>query len=575
MIRLPRRWYSVLVSFALISAVLFLFRRLNESPYTHPGGLRFAPVFVNKLPTTQPKTFPDIQFKFPKETDEEKDTRSLRQETMKNTFLRAWEGYKQNAWMKDELQPLSGGSVSTFGGWGATLVDTLDTLWIMGMTEEFEQALGEIASIDFNTSDTEILNVFETNIRYLGGLLGAYDISNGQYSTLLTKAVELGDLLYKAFDTPNRMPITRWHWKDPTQARDAGDSVLAAELGSLTLEFTRLSQLTGDSKYYDAIYRVMLAFEQSQQSTRLPGLWPTVINARRLSFDGKHFTISGMVDSLYEYLPKQYMLLGGTVKSYKTMYEKALREMETAIFFRPMVPEPSKKISEGEAADILMAGNAYLDERINKMVREPQGQHLGCFAGGMVALAAKLFNREAEDMSIAQRLVNGCIWAYRSQPTGIMPETFHLVPCENERNCIWDEQKWHSAILARQRVDKSETNPEERVERIIRDNRLKPGYTEIGDRRYILRPEAIESIFVLYRLTGNTQLLDAAWTMFESIEAATETTLGNAAIKDVTVSVEEVQRDDRMESFWMAETLKYFYLIFSTPDVCSLDKFVL
>jgi len=32
---------------------------------------------------------------------------------------------------------------------------------------------------------------------------------------------------------------------------------------------------------------------------------------------------------------------------------------------------------------------------------------------------------------------------------------------------------------------------------------------------------------------------------------------------------------DEMESFWLAETLKYFYLLFSTPDVISLDDWVL
>ena len=81
-------------------------------------------------------------------------------------------------------------------------------------------------------------------------------------------------------------------------AQEASDTVLVAELGSLSLEFTRLSQLTGDPKYYNAIYSVMLAFEQSQHSTRVPGLWPTFVSARSLSFKGNSFTIGGMADSL-------------------------------------------------------------------------------------------------------------------------------------------------------------------------------------------------------------------------------------------------------------------------------------
>lgn len=281
------------------------------------------------------------------------------------------------------------------------------------------------------------------------------------------------------------------------------------------------------------------------------------------------------------------MLLGGTVQSYKTMYERALQSMKTAIFFRPLVPPfhgsenedsntpTSTKAAQG--ADILIAGNAQYDPRSHKIVREPQGQHLGCFAGGMVALGAKLFNREAEDIDVAERLVRGCVWAYDSQPTGIMPETFHFMPCEDKRNCEWDKQRWHDGVLLRQPVDEDmhRMTDEARVQLFIREKRLQPGYTDVGDRRYILRPEAIESVFVLYRLTGDKSLLDAGWRMYERIDAATSAGIGNAAIKDVTVKQDQVEQVDRMESFWLAETLKYFYLLFSEPELCSLDKFVL
>ncbi len=61
--------------------------------------------------------------------------------------------------------------------------------------------------------------------------------------------------------------------------------------------------------------------------------------------------------------------------------------------------------------------------------------------------------------------------------------------------------------------------------------------------------------------------------MFQAIEKHTRTSIANSAISDVTVS--EPSKDNRMESFWLAETLKYFYLIFSEPGVLSLDEYVL
>ncbi len=61
--------------------------------------------------------------------------------------------------------------------------------------------------------------------------------------------------------------------------------------------------------------------------------------------------------------------------------------------------------------------------------------------------------------------------------------------------------------------------------------------------------------------------------MFQNIENATKTDIANSAIDDVTKVIPA--KTDRMESFWMAETLKYFYLIFSEPDLISLDDYVL
>lgn len=132
---------------------------------------------------------------------------------VKACFKHSWEGYKNNAWLKDELAPISGGSKNTFGGWAATLVDSLDSLWILGMKDDFEQAVGALEDIDFTTTDTREINVFETTIRYMGGFLAAYDVSGAKYPVLLKKAKEVGELLICCFDTPNRMPIPRWNWR--------------------------------------------------------------------------------------------------------------------------------------------------------------------------------------------------------------------------------------------------------------------------------------------------------------------------------------------------------------------------
>lgn len=470
--------------------------------------------------------------------------------------------------MQDELSPLDGGSAQAFGGWAATLVDTLDTLWIMGMKDEFDEAVDAAKDIDFNSTSESMLNVFETTIRYLGGFLGAYDLTGGKYPVLLQKATEVGDLLYCAFDTPNRMPVTKWYWQQALEGaqQTAGTATLIAEIGSLTLEFTRLSQLTGNLKYYDAVKRILDEFEKSQSDTSLPGLWPTIMNAHDVTFQDNSYTLSSMADSWYEYLPKQHILLGGRddEDQLKNMYDFAMTTAINNIFFQPMVPDNK---------DILVSGAVTVDSNTRTRL-SPEGQHLGCYAGGMVAIGAKIFDK-SEQMNTARKLVDGCIWAYDNMPSGIMPEQFFMVPCEMNSDCQWDEKKWEAAVLERAQAgeDDSPRNDAQLLNRTISEKMLPKGFSEILDSRYLLRPEAIESVFVLYRMTGETDLLDSAWRMFTNIERNTRTEYGNAMISDV--KVDRSAKENKMESFWMAETLKYFYLIFSEPNVVSLDEYVL
>lgn len=155
-----------------------------------------------------------VQADEPKEDDEARTTRLARLGKIKQSFKHSWDGYAKKAWMHDEIAPVSGESRDPFGGWAATLVDSLDSLFLLGFDDEFARAVEACEKIDFGTSSSQQINVFETTIRYLGGFLGAYELSGAKHDILLKKAVEVGDLLMAAFDTPNRMPITRWDWKE-------------------------------------------------------------------------------------------------------------------------------------------------------------------------------------------------------------------------------------------------------------------------------------------------------------------------------------------------------------------------
>jgi len=154
------------------------------------------------------------------------------------------------------------------------------------------------------------------------------------------------------------------------------------------------------------------------------------------------------------------------------MYEGAIRAIKQNILYRPMTPDD---------LDILVAGQVSSDGSVppENLTTEPQAQHLGCFAGGMLALASKVFNNR-EDLADARKLVEGCLWAYEALPLGIMPEIMHLVPCDHRNNCTWDEKIWKDAIVS--------SYPDKKPpEQWIQTERLVPGVIIIDDRRYILR----------------------------------------------------------------------------------------
>ena len=500
-----------------------------------------------ELSRSTPTRRPRVQHTFSKRSFQAEATRINRRNSVKRTFQRCWNSYRHRSWLADELAPLSGEQKNPFGGFAATLIDSLDTLWIMELRDEFEFAVAAAANISFDpeTSTLEQINIFETTIRHLGGLLAAYDLTGCKDSRLLDKAVQLGDMIYLTFDTENHMPVTRWNPRLAANGIEQGaaSNAIIAELASSSLEMTRLSQVTGDMRYFDVVQRITNLMEVQQNRTKLSGMWGIGINLETMDLtqDGV-FSLGAMSDSAYEYLPKMYQLLSGISQAhqYEKIYNLAADTIIQHMLFRPMVPDE---------ADILFPGIVYAEVPDNPLT-EPQGQHLTCFAGGMLALGGRLVQNSTH-IDFGRKVAEGCFWAYRNSPLGIMPEIFHTVKCPSLSSCPWNESQWMSE---RQSED------------------LPRGFTSIDDKRYILRPEAIESVFYLYRITGDPKWQDYAWEMFSAIEKYTETKLANAALEDVTQN--PPLQTDSMESFWMAETLKYFYLVFSEPDLISLDDYV-
>ena len=465
------------------------------------------------LPSGLPKVLPKVQFDFAPESSTAQEKRLARQKTVKTELERAWGGYRKFAWTHDELSPVSGKFKDPFCGWAATLVDSLDTLWIAGMTEEFEEAVKAAAKIDFTTTSKRDIPVFETTIRYLGGLIAAYDVSGGKYSVLLEKAVELAEILMGIFDTPNRMPILYYNWKPEfaSQPQQAG-RVGIAELGTLSMEFTRLAQITEMDKYYDAVARITDALVQFQaEQAVVPGMFPENLDASgcnksatalRLSKEaqaqmdseelrdapqgfspgGKKakrdidstspptvekrapigltgddddracvpqglvssspsmevYHVGGSQDSAYEYFPKEYILLGGLEDKYKKLHIDTIDAINKELMFRPMVDDPEGKWDLLFPARMTKYGSGTAAYRY-------EVTHLTCFVGGMYGLGGRIFGRE-DDVEIAKKLTDTCVWAYESTTSGIMPEGAEILPCPTLKKCEFNQTAWYAEL---------------------------------------------------------------------------------------------------------------------------------
>ncbi|CCH60753.1 hypothetical protein TBLA_0D02500 [Henningerozyma blattae CBS 6284] len=188
---------------------------------------------------------------------------------IKAIFLKSWNQENIYARAKSRLEV----------DWPITLIESLDTLFILDNQEEFVKAVDLIGEINFSIPPEhyKVADIADMSRRVLGGLLSSYELS--QNTILLEKAKQLASFLLRAFDTPNRMPILHFFWQSTLKNRFPYQNSNLGQLNSMSLEFTRLAQLTGQSKYFDAIYRIYKIMADSSKEFDIDYLFPINIDA--------------------------------------------------------------------------------------------------------------------------------------------------------------------------------------------------------------------------------------------------------------------------------------------------------
>ncbi|RVD85381.1 uncharacterized protein DFL_003705 [Arthrobotrys flagrans] len=464
----------------------------------------------------------------------------FRADAIKEAYQHSWNGYMQFGFPKDELLPISKQGGNSMSGWGASVIDGIGTAILMELPEVVEQQLRFISEIDYTQCEHQI-NLFETTIRYLGGMISAYDLLTGPYSqfiqggkgqknhdlvsSLLKQSVTLADALKWSFNTTSGIPMPFFMLNSKKIKSDDINSI--AGFGTLVLEWTRLSDLTGDPQYTNMAQRAqeyLLKVENPEIGEPFPGLLGTNVRLNDGKFLDSYGGWGAMGDSYYEYLIKMYAYDPQRFRRYMNRWIQAADSTMTYLTSVPDTTPPSNLIFVGE----------YSHSHSIAL----RGSHLACFIGGNFLLGGQILGNVKYNIYGLQ-LVEGCRTTYANSPSGIGPERFgwdpNLVPSNQKE--FFNKNGWYYG----------------------------------GEIDYRLRPEVIESYYHAWVVTQDDIYRQWAWEAFVAINRTCRTEHGFTAVSDVSRK-DGGKKDDKQESFWFAEVLKYLFLIFNEEGIQAKEK---
>ncbi|XP_041368922.1 ER degradation-enhancing alpha-mannosidase-like protein 3 [Gigantopelta aegis] len=427
-------------------------------------------------------------------------------------FDHAYGSYMKHAYPADELMPLSckgryrgtkpsrGDVDDTLGNFTLTLIDSLDSLVVLGKLDEFDIAVRNVIKDSRFDADI-IVSVFETNIRILGGLLGGHVVASylkkwkkgmmWYNQELLEMAREVGDRLMPAFNTTTGIPYPRINLRSgisetiSSQNRDT----CTACAGTMILEFAALSRLSGDPKYELKAQKAMdFLWNQRHRTSDLMGM---VINIHNGDWIRRESGVGAGIDSYYEYVLKAYILLGD---------------------------------------------ETYLD-RFNKHYDAV----MRYVSQGPLLVDVHMHKPEAVSRNFMDSLL--AFWP------GLQVLKGDIGPAVETHEMLYQVMQRHNFL----------------PEAFTTDFRIHWGH-------HPLRPEFVESTYFLYKATGDPHYLDVGKLIIDNLETHARVSCGYAAIKDLTKGTHE----DQMDSYMLAETFKYLFLLFSEPEdqVLEIDDYI-
>ena len=474
---------------------------------------------------------------------------------------------------KDEYYPISKtGRQMTPTGMGWIIVDALDTLIIMNLTSRLSHAR-EWVSTSLNYTQDHDVNTFETTIRMLGGLLSAHylstefpnmapldedDVGKAGEDLYIEKATDLADRLLGAFESNSGIPYAsiNLETRKGIESHADGGASSTAEASSLQLEFKYLAMLLGEHVYWETAENVIKVIDDNGMED---GLLPIYIHPDSGKFMGSNIRLGSRGDSYYEYLIKQYLQTSKEEPIYLELWDQALAGVRKHLI----------TYSENAHFTVLAERPSGLKANLS-----PKMDHLVCFMPGTIALGATegrslsdarkspgWGHKQEGEMELARELTKTCWGMYKATLTGLAPEIAYF-------NIDDPPHMESDGKLTSKQVDWDEQTDDPKLN-------WKNDYDiKTMDSHNLQRPETVESLFYMWRITGDNIYREWGWEMFSSFVKFTALEDGGFTSLSNANKLPPETRDN-MESFWLAETLKYFYLLFSPVDLLLLDQVVI
>ncbi len=227
-------------------------------------------------------------------------------EDIKFETQRSWQAYREFAWGCDVLLPLSRSCFNWYEeSLGISPIDAYSTLAVMNLDEEAKEI--EKYALSKKWDQDVYVQVFEVNIRILGGLLAIYDKTKNP--DILEKAIDFGNRLLPAFNSPTGIPYHSVNLKTGATSGNHGEGkgniINTAQAATYLFEFGILSYYSRNPKYYNAAKKASLAIFKRKSKIGLPGDY---INVDTGEWTNDWSYLQAGMDSYYEYLFKSNLL---------------------------------------------------------------------------------------------------------------------------------------------------------------------------------------------------------------------------------------------------------------------------